>query len=486
MDNSNQNVYTSDLQEKLKEGNLVVCSVGAGYVGSLTSIVLAAQQPNLKVKVCDVNKDLIDKWNDSRYPFFEPNMAEYYEKAMNQNKNLEFTIDVANCIRSSDVVFICVNTPPKADSNGVIGKESDMKYFDLACGSIAAQGDPARHRILIEKSTVPVGTHKRIHGILSKHLENPDECFTIVSMPEFLAEGVAINNLLNPDRVVIGTPTDLNGKETFELIKGLYSNFQTSFIHVRTASSELGKLFANAMLAQRISSINSMTQLCETVGASCQDLSKIVGSDKRIGPQFLNASPAFGGSCFEKDLLSLIYILETNGQTVQANYWSQVLQMNEYQRLRLSEDISSQFEDPTKISIALFGFAFKKNTSDTRMTPVAFIVDYLIKKGFHVKIHDPQASERGFQMEMEMQGYNIAEKTNYEFCGSDYQKAVEGTSAIVIGTEWDEYVTANYREFRGLMKQDKAVFYDLRSIVDQEVIKQIGFDKVFKLGNPQF
>lgn len=158
-----------------------------------------------------------------------------------------------------------------------------------------------------------MGTHKRIRSILAEHLEDPDACYTIISMPEFLAEGVAINNLLYPDRIVVGTPTDANGEETFEILKGLYSNFKTQFVHVRTASSELGKLFANAMLAQRISSINSMTQLCEVSGASSQDLAKIVGSDARIGPHFLNASPAFGGSCFEKDLLSLIFILESNG-----------------------------------------------------------------------------------------------------------------------------------------------------------------------------
>ncbi|CDW82077.1 uridine diphosphate glucose dehydrogenase [Stylonychia lemnae] len=485
--------YAFPLKQKLEEGKFTVCSVGAGYVGSLTSIILAAQQPNLKVIVCDVNQDLINSWSDQRYPFYEPELDRQFDIAVNQNKNIKFTTKITDAIQESDAIFICVNTPPKKDLISGLGKESDMKYFDLACQTIASMGDPKKHRILIEKSTfqiqlnilgtVPVGTHKRIHGILSQKLSNPDDCYTIVSMPEFLAEGVAIQNLLFPDRIVVGTPTDKNGMETFEVIKGIYSNFQTKFIHVKTASSELGKLFANAMLAQRISSINSMSQLCETTGASVQDLSKIVGSDKRIGQYFLNASPAFGGSCFEKDLQSLVYILESLGQTDQAMYWSQVLHMNQFQKRRLLDMIISEFPNPSETVLTIFGFAFKKNTSDTRMTPIAYFVNGLIEKGFFVRIHDPQANERGFYLEMEMQGFDIAERFNFQFCGSDYNKAVANSNAIIIGTEWDEYITTNYRNIRDQMNQSRALFFDLRSIVDEEPLKYLGFEKVFKLGN---
>ncbi|CDW90032.1 udp-glucose 6-dehydrogenase-like [Stylonychia lemnae] len=475
--------YASTLKQKLEEGRFTVCSVGAGYVGSLTSIILAAQQPNLRVIVCDVNQNLINSWNDQRYPFYEPDLDKQFDIAVNKNKNIKFTTKITEAIQESDAIFICVNTPPKKESREGLGRESDMTYFDMACQTIASMGDPKKHRILIEKSTVPVGTHKRIHNILSQNLANPDDCYTIVSMPEFLAEGVAIQNLLFPDRVVIGTPTDKNGMEAFEVIKGLYTNFDTNFIHVRTASSELGKLFANAMLAQRISSINSMSQLCETVGASVQDLSKIVGSDKRVGPLFLNASPAFGGSCFEKDIQSLVYILESLGQTQQAMYWSQVLYMNQFQKTRLLNMIVQEFQNPTDTILTIFGFAFKKNTSDTRMSPMAFFVYGLIEKGFHVRIHDPQANERGFQIEMEMQGFSIAEKLNFEFCGSDYSKAVKDSNAIIIGTDWDEYITTNYRNMRDQMNNDKALFFDLRSIIDQQAINFLGFEKVFKLGN---
>lgn len=177
--------------------------------------------------MCDVNKDLIQRWNEQRYPFFEPSLGDQYVKAVKENKNLTFSDDPATIIKDSDVVFICVNTPPKKDSKYAFGKEADMTYFNMACATIAKQGDPERHRILIEKSTVPVGTHKHIKNILSEHLEKPDECYTIVSMPEFLAEGCAIQNLLYPDRVVIGTTTDQNGKDAFELLKGLYTNFKT-------------------------------------------------------------------------------------------------------------------------------------------------------------------------------------------------------------------------------------------------------------------
>lgn len=215
-------------------------------------------------------------------------------------------------------------------------------------------------------------------------------------MPEFLAEGCAIQNLLFPDRVVIGTTTNQNGRDAFDLIQGLYTNFDTKFVHVNTTSSEMGKLFANAMLAQRISSINAMSQLCEEVGGSTQDLAKVVGTDKRIGPSFLCAGPGFGGSCFDKDVLSLVYILESRGQMEQAEYWSQVLKMNDHQKARLSKKVGDQFADPANTEIAIFGYAFKKNTSDTRATPVAYMINYLAEKGFTVKIHDPQVNERGF------------------------------------------------------------------------------------------
>lgn len=215
-------------------------------------------------------------------------------------------------------------------------------------------------------------------------------------MPEFLAEGCAIHNLVNPDRIVVGTAPNANGMAAFELLKDLYTHINTKFFHVKTASSELGKLVANAMLAQRISSINSVSELCEITDACISDISSIVGSDRRIGPLFLQSSPGFGGSCFEKDILSLIYILESNGLKEAAEYWAWVLHMNNHQKKRLAEKIVSKFTDPSSTVISIFGFAFKKNTSDARMTPIAYLVNHLIEKGFTVKIHDPKATERIF------------------------------------------------------------------------------------------
>ena len=305
-------------------------------------------------------------------------------------------------------------------------------------------------------------------------------------MPEFLAEGCAIKNLLFPDRIVVGTTTDQNGRDAFEVLKGLYTNFNTQFVHVKTTSSEMGKLFANAMLAQRISSINAMSQLCEEVGGSTSDLAKVVGADKRIGPAFLCAGPGFGGSCFEKDLLSLVYILESNGQPEQAAYWSQVLQMNEHQKKRLAIKVATPFADPKTTEIAVFGYAFKKDTSDTRATPTALIINYLLDQGFTVKVHDPQVNERNFQVEMEVQGFNIAERPNCQFVGDDFTKAVTNSSAIVICTEWDEYQTCNYRQFKEQMRQDHEVyFYDFRAYVDIDQVKAAGFTNVFKLGHTQ-
>jgi len=223
-------------------------------------------------------------------------------------------VDVVESVKACDVVIICVNTPPKNSScSSFNSKKTDMTNFMRAVETIAKQGDPLNHKILVEKSTVPIGTSRKIRQVIEKFCTKPDDCFTIVSMPEFLAEGVAIQNLLYPDRVVIGTPPNQKGAESMKVLQGLYRNLNCPIINTRVASSELGKLFSNAMLAQRISSINSLTQLCEIEGACIQDLSRIVGSDKRIGPAFLQCSPGFGGSCFEKDLQSLIYILESNG-----------------------------------------------------------------------------------------------------------------------------------------------------------------------------
>lgn len=388
-------------------------------------------------------------------------------------------------MKDSDIIFICVNTPSKTESDGTsVSREADMRNFFKATDTIAQFGDKNSHKVLIEKSTVPVGTHKNIWDILKKHNENPDDVFTIVSMPEFLAEGVAIHNLLHPDRIVIGTPQNENGENSFKLLANLYTSIEnTQIINVRQASSELGKLFSNAMLAQRISSVNSLSELCEITGASVQDLRTIVGSDKRIGMPFLCASLAWGGSCFEKDILSLAYILESNGLIEAARYWESVLSINNAQKKRLCDKVQANLAGEGHV--AILGFAFKNKTSDTRMTPVSFVANYFMEKNVMIKVTDPQATEEGYKMEMEFMHYPIPDAYS-KYCGSNLDEAVTGAQAIVVCTEWEEFqqmTLEDWKRVRALMTP-KATIYDFRSYLCVKTLKEAGFDHVFKLGNP--
>ena len=371
------------LQKCANGRKLSVCSVGAGYVGSLTAITMAVQNPNVDFTVCDINCDLIGKWQREELPFFEPNLDDYYKKARSQG-NLEFTTECDRAIREADVIFISVNTPPKksaplSEPSAQLGIETDMRAFFSVVANIAKVCN-GQSKIIVEKSTVPINTARQTIKVLTEASVNCE----VVSMPEFLAEGSAIRDLVYPQRVVIGTKSD----EAFELLKQLCPRNCPIIRTIDTASSELGKLMANAMLAQRVSSINSLTALCEqTPGCSIKEVKQIIASDKRIGDQFLQCSLGFGGSCFDKDLASLVYILKASGNELSAKYWQGVLDVNVHQKHRLAQLVIDSLPG-SAMKIALFGFSYKKNTSDTRSTPSVVLTHKLMQR-FQVAIHDP-------------------------------------------------------------------------------------------------
>merc|ERR1711892_843625 len=453
-----------------------ICCLGAGYVGGPTCCIMAQQCPNIKVTVVDKSVERIAAWNSPDLPIYEPGLQEVVEKC--RGKNLHFSTDVELAIKEADLVFICVNTPTKTFGLGK-GKAADLKFVELAARMIADTVEEGQGRkIVVEKSTVPVKAAESISNIL-RHNIKPGVTFQVLSNPEFLAEGTAIEDLLRPDRVLIGGEDTKEGKEAISALADVYRNWvpQERIITMNTWSSELSKLAANAFLAQRISSINSMSAVCEATGADVSEVAQAIGRDTRIGPKFLQASVGFGGSCFQKDILNLVYISECLNLPEVAEYWSQVVSFNNYQRMRFSQRIvECLFNTITDKKICILGFAFKKNTGDTRESAAIYIANHLLEEGANLSIYDPKVTEQQMKTELEIvcSAENIKRIADPKLSCSDPYSASEGAHAAVICTEWDEFLGLDYSRIYNSMTKP-AFLFDGRKILDHEQLIKIGF-----------
>ena len=463
-----------------------ICCIGAGYVGGPTMSVIADKCPNLTINVVDINQERIDQWNQSdlsKLPIYEPGLKSIISKC--RNKNLYFSTDIEKHIKSADMIFISVNTPTKTKGIGA-GKASDLKWIESSTREIAkfAKGTT----IVIEKSTLPVKTAAIINKILQEsntEVNNNDRKFYVLSNPEFLAEGTAINDLNQPDRVLIGG----DNLEAIDALRNLYLNWvdENKILTSNIWSSELSKLIANAFLAQRISSINSISALCEATGADIKDVSLAVGMDSRIGNKFLKSGPGFGGSCFKKDILNLVYICKHHGLDEVAAYWQKVIDMNFWQQKRLSEIIiTNLFGTISEKKIAVLGFAFKANTNDTRESPAIKICQDLLEEGGNLQIYDPRVSEEMINYELNQKDETIKinneNNKSWKYCNS-IQEATNGVDAVLVLTEWEEFKNINWKKLSKSMRSPKWLF-DTRSIADIEEAKDAGIN-IWSLGSSE-
>ena len=451
-----------------------ICCIGAGYVGGPTMSVIAQKNPSIKVIVVDVNKSRIDAWNNedlNKLPIFEPGLAEVVKEA--RNRNLFFSTDVDSAIDEAEMIFISVNTPTKTYGAGK-GMAADLQYVELCARQISKVSKS--DKIVVEKSTLPVKTAEAIKDILSN--TNKAVNFEVLSNPEFLAEGTAIQDLIVPDRVLIGGDQTEAGLNAIEALTNIYLAWvpKDQIITTNLWSSELSKLTANAFLAQRVSSINALTELCESTGANIEDVAQAIGSDSRIGPKFLKASLGFGGSCFQKDILNLVYICKTLGLNEAADYWEQVIIMNNHQRNRFAHKIVKSLHGTVAAKkIAFLGWAFKKDTNDTRESAAIYIADIMIEELAYVQVFDPKVTL--LQIRSDLNGLNTRSETeNDKFLinHSDPYEALNGTHAIAVITEWDEFKSYDWQKIYERMQKPAFVF-DGRNILDQKKLESIGF-----------
>tara|TARA_A100001035_G_C27770096_1_gene495861 strand:+ start:406 stop:1827 length:1422 start_codon:yes stop_codon:yes gene_type:complete len=459
-----------------------ICCIGAGYVGGPTMAVFAEHCKEVNITVADINESRINSWNEtdtSNLPIYEPGLDEIILKC--RNKNLFFTTNIKESIQNADMIFLSVNTPTKSKGVGA-GKASDLKWVEISARQIAefSRG----HTIVVEKSTLPVRTAKTIEKILvnsqNKKSDSQNKTFSVLSNPEFLSEGTAINDLQFPDRVLIGGDDEL----AINLLADLYSNWvpEEKIIRTNIWSSELSKLTANAFLAQRISSINSISALCEVTEADVKQVAKAIGMDTRIGTKFLSPGPGFGGSCFQKDILNLVYLCEYYNLPEVADYWHQVVKLNNWQKDRISKLIvNSLFGTVAEKKLAVLGFAFKANTNDTRNSPCIKICKDLIEEGAFLSIYDPKVVKD--QIERDLSISNAEEfLDNGKFRRVDsIESAIDGSYAAIILTEWEEFKQAKWDLLFKNMKRPAWIF-DTRSIIDVRMAEEIGFN-VWQIGN---
>jgi UDPglucose 6-dehydrogenase len=458
-----------------------ICCIGAGYVGGPTMAVIAFKCPEINVTVVDVNPERIAKWNSddlSQLPVYEPGLQDVVAKT--RGKNLFFSTDIESGIKNAEMIFISVNTPTKTYGKGK-GMAADLKYVELCARQIADVAD--EEKIIVEKSTLPVRTAQTIRTIMENCGKNIQ--FQILSNPEFLAEGTAISDLENADRVLIGGDhTSKEGREAIDSLAAIYEHWIPSEKIIKTNlwSSELSKLTANAFLAQRVSSINSISALCELTEADVDEVAAAIGADKRIGPKFLKASVGFGGSCFQKDILNLVYICRSLGLDEVADYWQGVIDINNYQKRRFAEKIvTNLFNTVAGKKIAFLGWAFKKDTNDTRETPAMYVADYLLEETARITVYDPKVNYLQMLSDVNHLGTRD-EKINEKLLtySSDPYETCHDAHAVAILTEWDEFKSYDWQRIYNSMKKPAFVF-DGRNIVDAEKLKEIGF-KVFLIG----
>ena len=455
-----------------------ICCIGAGYVGGPTMAVFAEYCPDIQIIVADINQLRINAWNDkntSKLPIFEPGLEEIIIRR--RNKNLFFTCDVENAIRNADMIFISVNTPTKTKGIGA-GKASDLKWVEASARQIAKFAKT--ETIVVEKSTLPVKTAETIKKILSRSQENDFKTekkrFYVLSNPEFLSEGNAIKDLENPDRVLIGG----DDEKAISLLTRIYLNWVPDYKIIKTNlwSSELSKLTSNAFLAQRISSINSISALCEETGADINQVKNAVGMDTRIGQKFLKAGPGFGGSCFEKDILNLVYLCGFYKLDAVANYWQGVVDINNWQKSRISQLIVDYlFGNVSGKKITILGFAFKANTNDTRQSPSIQICKDLLLEGAEISIYDPKVEEDKIENDLKFISCQVDAKW---YRKESIEEASKDSDAIVVLTDWKEFYSINWDFIYTIMRKPAWVF-DTRSCINYEKAKKAGFN-LWKLG----
>ena len=446
----------------------ILC-IGAGYVGGPTMAMIAKNCPEHKITVVDINQERIDCWNSDELPIYEPGLLDVVRLA--RGRNLFFQTDVAQAIIDAEIIFVSVNTPTKMFGEGA-GKAADLQFWEKTARDIL---DNCRkpNVIVVEKSTLPVRTAEAMAKIFQ--LGKSSTKFSVVSNPEFLAEGTAIEDLTNPDRVLIGGEQNEIGRKAVETVAELYAHWvpRENILLTNVWSSELSKLVANAMLAQRVSSINSISALCERTEADIEEVSKAIGMDTRIGAKFLEASIGFGGSCFSKDILHLSYLCEYYGLPEAADYWASVVHINEWQIDRFFQKIlHEQFDTLAGKTITMLGFAFKQDTGDTRDSPAIQLCKKLLGEHAKVRIHDPKALENARIDLKEMQG-----DVSFE---EDVYKALEGAHVLALVTQWAEYRELDFERIYNKMVKPAFVF-DGRNHLEHEKLFEIGFN-VFPLG----
>ncbi|KAG2535110.1 hypothetical protein PVAP13_9NG048300 [Panicum virgatum] len=436
-----------------------ICCIGAGYVGGPTMAVIALKCPDIEVVVVDISKPRIEAWNSDTLPIYEPGLDDVVKQC--RGKNLFFSTDVEKHVAEADIIFVSVNTPTKTRGLGA-GKAADLTYWESAARMIAdvSKSD----KIVVEKSTVPVKTAEAIEKILTHNSKGIN--YQILSNPEFLAEGTAIEDLFKPDRVLIGGRETPEGRKAVQALKDVYAHWvpEDRILTTNLWSAELSKLAANAFLAQRISSVNAISALCEATGANVSEVAYAVGKDTRIGPKFLNASVGFGGSCFQKDILNLVYICECNGLPEVANYWKQVIKINDYQKSRFVN----------------------------RVTPAIDVCKGLLGDKAQISIYDPQVTEDQIQRDLAMNKFDWDHPMHLQptsptavkqvSCVWDAYEATKGAHGLCILTEWDEFKTLDYQKIFDNMQKPAFVF-DGRNIIDPEKLREIGFI-VYSIGKP--
>ena len=466
-----------------------ICCIGAGYVGGPTMTVMASKCPDLNFHVVDINKERIKAWNNedlSKLPIFEPGLKEII--ASTRNKNLFFSNKVKNAIESSDIIFISVNTPTKTKGLGA-GKSSDLKWVEASAREVARFSKG--HTIVVEKSTLPVRTAEVIQNILNSvdfNSSKNDKSFSVLSNPEFLSEGKAIEDLENPDRVLIGG----EDKSAMSLLSQIYESWvpKEKILFTNIWSSELAKLTSNAFLAQRVSSINSISAICEVTGANIREVSRAIGKDSRIGSKFLDSGPGFGGSCFKKDILNLVYLAEYFGLEEVAKFWEEVVNINKWHQKRISKIVVEKlFGTISQKKIVILGFAFKANTNDTRESAAIKICKDLIEEGAQIIIHDPKVSSKQIEFDLEIKPTILGKEENIpslnnNFGGWEFRKDLnifDDAHAILVLTEWDEYRNINWDSISKKMVKPAWVF-DARSIINVDLVRKAGIN-LWRIGD---
>ena len=421
-----------------------ICCIGAGYVGGPTMAVIALKCPHINITVVDANPDRIKAWTGplDELPIYEPGLSDVVKEA--RGRNLFFSDDIAGNIEKAEMIFMAVNTPTKTEGEGA-GMKADLRNIEACARDIAKYSK--KDKIVVEKSTLPVRTAEKIKEILYE--KSTDIHFEILSNPEFLAEGTAIQDLFKSDRVLIGGDDSESGQNAVKALVDIYANWipKEKILTTNVWSSELSKLASNAMLAQRISSINSLSGLCEKTGANIDELSKAIGMDHRIGSKFLKASAGFGGSCFQKDILNLVYLCKFYGLDKEAEYWHQVVRINDNQKKRFAQKVIDYFNgDLTGIRIAILGWAFKANTNDSRESASIQVSEILFKSGASITIYDPMVQKRSIVSDIESlwetkinlndKRINIVEKIS----------ETKECDTFVILTEWEEFKLIDVEE----------------------------------------